>query len=193
MGKFGADHNFVVVGPRRTGSVMIARALEKITSKPRVNDFKSDTPSIMHIHLPNPIASIDRKLCVLVISRRRDTFLGAISEIIAARTGEFETYTRNEIDLINNPFKHHIDVGDFDKVFCDRNDFYKAIDPSGYAHVVDVYLEDMLQYPYYLFERIGFTQKIATPIETVKSPYRGRDIIGNYDELEAYWLKKTSF
>ena len=77
--------------------------------------------------------------------------------------------------------------------FRDRRDFYRAIDPNGYAHVVDVYLEDMLQYPYYLFERIGFTQKIATPIETVKSPYCGRDVISNYDELEAYWLKRTSF
>ena len=193
MGKFGADHNFVVVGPRRTGSVMIARALEKITGKPRVQNFTPDEPGIMHIHQPNPSTIIDRALHVLIISRRRDVFLGAISEIVAKRTGEFETYTKNEIDLINNPIRLHVDIDYFDKILNGRRDFYSEIDPIGYAHVVDVYLEDMLQYPYYLFERIGFTQKIATPIETVKSPYRGRDIISNYDELEAYWLKKTSF
>jgi hypothetical protein len=147
----------------------------------------------MHTHQSNPPSIINRAGSVLIVSRRRDTFLGAISEIIAERTGEFETYTRNETDLINNPIKHHIDVGYFDKVFRDRREFYRAIDPNGYAHVVDVYLEDLLQYPYYLFERIGFTQKIVTPMTTVKSPYRGRDIISNYDELEEYWLKRTSF
>jgi hypothetical protein len=201
MGKFGADHNFIVVGPRRTGSILIAQALGKILSKPVIkfnfdwqNIIDVNKTSILHSHRPNLPLIFDRRQYVLIVSRRRDTFLGAISEVVSRHTGEFETYTKNEIDLINSPpFKHHVDVGDFDKVFCDRNDFYKQIDTSEYAHVVDVYLEDVLQYPYYLFERIGFTQKIATPIETVKSPYRGRDIISNYDELEAYWLKKTSF
>lgn len=201
MGKFGADHSFIIVGPRRTGSILVAKALSKVLGKSVVkfNFSWLDTidiskSSIIHGHSPNLPNTLDRGQYVLIISRRRDTFSALISNFVAQYLNEFEFYTRSEIELKNNPIKKiHVDLGQFDQLFCETREFYKSIDTMGYAHVVDVTLEDVLQYPYYLFERIGFTQKIATPIETIKSPYRGRDIVSNYDELEAYWLKRTSF
>lgn len=183
--KFISSHNFVIISPRRTGSILIANALEIVTGKHRIRNDIVNGIGIIHSHEPNPKSTVDRSKYILIISRRRDTFASAISEVIARHTHECENYTDKKIlpfTVAVEEFKYILDV---------RRDFYRAINTTGYAKIFTVCFEDMLNYTNYLFERLDFENVTPMPVITKECPYHGIDIIENYSELEKYWIERT--
>jgi hypothetical protein len=173
------DKKFIVVSPGRTGSIMIARAISEQIKKPVTYNEVSVDSRIVHSHRANIIVE-NKNDWVLVISHRRDTFKGALSQLIANRTNEFNGYSKQ----LFHP--KPIDLYEFDQHLKYRKLFYKSIDRSGYAKVVDLCLEDLLQYPYYLFENLG-VPNIKMVIKTEVCPY-GKEIVSNYAELMDHWL-----
>ena len=174
-------HKFIIFSPGRTGSILVARALSDILKKEikYIDDTKviDDNDWIVHNHTPNLTVS-NKSQWVIIVSRRRDNFEGTISQITAEITNEYNNYSNSKFP------QQYIPVETFAKLVYQRNNFYKELDLNGYAKVVDIYLEDVLQYPYYLFEQLG--QKIKMPVWTKKCPY-GKEIIANFDELEKYY------
>jgi hypothetical protein len=180
------DFNYVVLGAHRTGSTLVAKAMAEITNKLFI-EVKPDgvvTQGILHTHTVNPKVLHKRANWILLICHRRDILAGIFSEIVARRSGEYQTYS-------NRPLKpKDTSLAEFINAFTYRHKFYADINRLGWYKVVDIYFEDVLQYPYYLCESIGIEEKIATPILTDVCPYRAKDIISNYDELETWWKEK---
>jgi hypothetical protein len=175
------NHKFIIVGPGRTGSILIARALSDILKKEikYMDDTKviNADDCIVHNHDPRLTVS-DKSQWIMIVSRRRDKFKGVVSHINAEITNEYNGYSNSKFP------KTHIPIETFIKIFLQRDNFYDELDRNGYAKVVDIYLEDVLQYPYYLFDQLG--QKIKMPIWTEKCPY-GKEMISNIIELETYY------
>lgn len=173
-------HKFLILSPGRTGSQLIANALQ---DQFHISAYfwytVSDNDRIIHCHDQPNIP--DKFNWTLIIIRRHNEFNGAISQVIADTTKEWSRYTNKQIDSVD------VSIGHFKSILDVRRDYYNKIDIDGYSSVVDIYFEDVLQYPYYLFEQLGIPN-VITQIKTEKSPY-GKEIISNYKELEKYWLE----
>ena len=173
-------NKFLILGPGRTGSQLIANALQEEFQTPAYFWYTDGVDNkIIHSHDQPDIK--DKSDWILIISRRYDQFKGAISQLVADTTKEWSTYSNKQINPV------YISTAHFKSILETRQEYYNKIDMTGYASVVDIYFEDVLQYPYYLFEKLGIPN-VKTQIKTEKSPY-GREIISNYSELEKYWLE----
>ena len=179
-------HKFIVIGPGRTGSILVARALSDILGKEikyinanNVNVGIDDKDWIVHCHDCNLVIP-NKSEWVQIVSRRRDIFKGAISHINTEITNEHNRYSNRKFP------QNYISIETFATILQQRNIFYDNLDYNGYAKVVDIYLEDVLQYPYHLFEKLG--ANIKMPIWTEKCPY-DKELISNIDDLEKYYLE----
>jgi hypothetical protein len=178
------DHRFIINSPGRTGSILIASALSDVLKKEikYIDDTKviDDNDWIVHNHNPNLVIP-NKSDWVLIVSHRRDKFKGVISYINAEITNEYSKYSNRKF------LQKYIPVETFARILRERYIFYNETDRIGYAKVVDIYLEDMLKYPYHLFEKLG--QNIKMPILTEKCPYE-KELISNFDELEEYYQNR---
>lgn len=178
---------FLVLSPSRTGSLLIVLELERVFKKPVFyynanNNLIPSTAGIIHSHLPRQTKVENKEEFMLIISRRRNEFQGIISQLIANNlTHEYSIYSDKPV----NPICITLDM--FDRYAKQRKGFYQQIDTFGYAKVVDIYLEDMLEYSFYLFDELGLTKQ-QQRYGTKKSPYI-KELISNYDDLEQYWIK----
>lgn len=175
------QHKFIICSPGRTGSIMIARALSTVLHKEvkYIDETKSIDTSDWIVHNHNTRLTVPNKQeWILIISRRRDNFKGVVSHLIAEITNEYNTYSNQKFP------QTYVPIDSFKKICQQRNNFYKELDFNNYYAVLDIYLEDVLQYPYYLFEQLG--QKIKMPIKTSKCPY-GSELISNFKELEEFY------
>jgi hypothetical protein len=176
------ENKFVIFSPGRTGSILIARALSDILGKEikYIDESKiiNDDDWIVHTHNTKLIVP-NKSQWTMIVSRRKDKVKGAISQITAEITNEYNTYS-NQIFP-----QQYVTIESFTKLIQQRDNFYNNLDCSNYANVVDIYLEDMLQYPYYLFEEIGY-KKIKMPIWTEQCPYSNKLVL-NIKELEDYY------
>ena len=178
--------NYIIYGPGRTGSQLITNELANFfTSEYTVYyDVLPDInpKAIIHTHNPNS-KILNKEDFVCILSRRRDELAGILSEHIAMHTGEYGIYYKFDRGEKIDPFilaKEKILGG-----VHARRDFYSQIDTLGYAKVVDIYLEDMLQYPYYLFESLGIPN-VNIEYHCTKCPY-GTELIINIDEIREYY------
>ena len=188
----------IVFSPGRTGSMLIVQSLLAYFNMEGVfgqnihitADYVSSQQSaggpirtvstdnvIIHSHYPN-LEIIDKSNWIALISRRREDFNCVISNIIAAHSREYYTYSNNLI-----PF--HVSRERFISEYRRILHFYNDIDTTGFAKVIDVWSEDMLQYPKYLYNLFDIDNSIDYNI-TNKSPYNETSII-NINELKLIW------
>jgi hypothetical protein len=139
------------------------------------------------IHTHNPIdlrlpAVNDRDRWILVRSLRKSEFDGAVSQLISTRTNEFNNYSNKKF------IPEFVDLKIFDAMIEARRKVYREIDTRNYAHVIDIYLEDLLQYPYYLLEQFGH-RDIGFIKKTDQSQRHGKELISNYNEINQHWTQ----
>lgn len=170
------EYNYVVIGPGRTGSLLIMHALGALVEHDRV--IHTHNPINLRLPLVN-----DRDRWILVRSYRKSEFDGAISQIISSRTNEYSHYSNKHF------VPEYVDLNNFDAIIIGRRNVYKEIDVRNYAYAIDIYLEDMLQYPYYLFEQFGQIDQEFIK-KTDQSPRHGKELISNYDEISQHWTEK---
>ena len=169
------EYNYVVIGPGRTGSQLIMFALIDLVGHDQV------------IHTHNPIdlrlpAVNDRDRWILVRSFRKSEFDGTVSQIIGTRTKEFCNYSNKKF------IPEFVDLKIFDAMIEARRKVYREIDTRNYAYVIDIYLEDMLQYPYYLLEQFGQIDQEFIK-KTDQSTRHGKELISNYNEINQHWTQ----
>ena len=174
--------NYIVYGPGRTGSLMIAgdlsRALpgHKVYYSPGVQRVIDEVTgaAIIHTHNANQTV-IDRSNYTAIISRRKDEFATAVSAMTAEYTKQFGPYTSSDF----KPFVANVDQ--FNTTIHYIRDFYHRLDLKGYPQVFDIWYEDMIEDTFYLRRACGLGH---TPMEYYhhRSPF-GMRLILNLEEL----------
>ena len=178
--------NYIIYSPGRTGSQLITNELANfLTSEYTVYyDIFLDIAPTAIIHTHNSKAEIPNKSnFICIISRRRDELAGILSEHIAAHTNEYGIYYK-----FNRGEKIELFILSKEKIKASldaRREFYSQIVTTGYTKIVDIYLEDMLQYPYHLFEALNIPNRLIG-YDCIKCPY-GPELISNIDEINEYY------
>jgi hypothetical protein len=110
------------------------------------------------------------------LSKRQDQFAEVISHAVMDITGEVHIYSN-----ATAPFA--VDLNRFYNLYHAHKSFYNKIHLDGYTKVVDIWYDQLISDPYYLYRELGQNQK--TDYTTIpKSPYDYRQLITNYTELE---------
>jgi hypothetical protein len=154
----------VVLTSGRTGSQLIFKNL--------LQHFKTDG-NIIHSHDPLIIPKYAESWAF--ISHRRDMFSSVISTVVGRRTHEYteyhgrynERFTVEQLELTRT-YKHH-------KIF------YEVIDKNNFAQCVDVYYEELISDPYYLFSKLNIKKPIDLSLQA-KSLYNNKELILNIDQ-----------
>jgi hypothetical protein len=94
-------------------------------------------------------------------------------------TGEMSLYSGREFDQFD------INKQDFLNLFRAHQDFYKRIDIPKHREVIELWFEDLMTDPYYLFGKFNIVEKTSYQL-THQSPNRYQDLIRNLDDLRGY-------
>jgi hypothetical protein len=164
----------VVLTPGRTGSQLILKNLS--------HHFKKNA-RIIHSHDPL-IIPVTAESWVFV-SHRRDIFSSIISTLVGTRTNEFTQYqgkynkrfTVEQIEF-TNAYQHH-------------QIFYKVINKNNFAQCIDVYYEELIADPYYLFSKLDIKKPINLTLQD-KSPYNNKELIINIDQCYNWFEQLNS-
>jgi hypothetical protein len=120
-----------------------------------------------------------------VVTRRRNVFDCLCSHFVMLHTQEMNIYTGRAFDQFD------IDLQDFTDLALAHKDYYKELDLSCYRQVIEVWFEDMINDPWYLFSRFNIVEKTSYGVE--KSPNRYQQLVKNINEVYNYYqsLKET--
>lgn len=161
--------NFVIMTPGRTGSTLIVGNLNRY--------FGCDA---LQMHHNSYVPPDNTYTCIL--SRRKNIFDAVISQMVVEHTQETTVYSGTK----NTPL--YISDRDFIIFYDTYNNFYNGIDLSKYHCVVDVYYEDLISDPYYLFSKFNISEETRYDL-CQKSPYNKEQLIVNYKELQELYKK----
>jgi hypothetical protein len=100
-------------------------------------------------------------------------------------TGEMNVYSGQEFDQFS------INLNSFSAFVQAHEDYYKDLDLSCYRQVVEVWFEDLINDPWYLFGQFNIVEK--TQYSMQKSPNRYQQLVKNIDEVYTCYqsLKET--
>lgn len=116
----------------------------------------------------------------VIVTRRRNVFDCLCSHFVMLHTGEMSLYTGKQFDQFDIAQK------DFRNLFHAHQNYYKKIDISGYKNVIEIWFEDLMTDPYYLFGKFNIVEKTSYQL-TRQSPNRYKDLINNLDDLRNYY------
>ena len=116
----------------------------------------------------------------VIVTRRRNVFDCLCSHFVMLHTGEMSLYTGKQFDQFD------INKQDFLNLFRAHQNWYKQIDISGYRNVIEIWFEDLMSDPYYLFGKFNIVEKTSYQL-TQQSPNRYKDLINNVDDLRNYY------
>lgn len=158
--------HFTIYSTSRSGSNLIADNLkEKLNAQVAKLYREEDCPE-----------DIDEKDSICILSRRRDIFSKTLSELLNHVHQSHSIYNFNII----KPFA--VDKHLFRTYYSKNLKFFEKVDTSNFQKTVDIYFEDLISDPYYLFRQLGYN--IETDYSLCpKSPYNYYSIITNVDEL----------
>lgn len=114
-----------------------------------------------------------------IVTRRKNVFDCVCSHLVMLHTGEMSIYSHKQFD------KFDIDLKSFNALVTAHADFYQQIDLSSYRQVVDIWFEDLISDPYYLFGKFNIVEKTSYGIE--QSPNRYTSLVKNIDEVYTYY------
>lgn len=167
----------VVYTTGRTGSNLITRNLATYFKVPHYNDNDISTDvdhGVVHCHNPLWFPSNNNFVCIL--SKRRNLFDAIMSILLGKTSNEFSTYTNKLIVPTT------VSQLDFTNCYWFMKSFYASIDTSSFKQVLDIYYEDLIDNPSYLFSLLNIDSKTSYNLSE-KSPYRYKDLILNVDLL----------
>ena len=107
------------------------------------------------------------------------------SHFVMLHTGEMNIYSSQEFGQFD------INLKDFRDLVQAHTDYYKELDLSCYRQVVEIWFEDMIADPWYLFGQFNIVEKTSYGVE--KSPNRYQQLVKNIDEVYTCYqsLNKT--
>ena len=111
----------------------------------------------------------------VVVTRRRNVFDCICSHFVMLHTGEMNVYSGQTFEQFD------IDLQRFEQLVQSHKDYYKELDLSCYRQVVDVWFEDLIADPWYLFGQFNIVEK--TSYEVQKSPNRYQQLVKNIDDV----------
>ena len=156
--------SFVVSSPCRTGSTIILNNL-----------LKNKNNTVVHNHNSEWQPPNSNFVCIL--SRRKDRFAAVVSHAVMDATKQPpHTYSSTVVSLT-------INVNRFRNLYLSHKIFYSKINLDSYKQVVEIWYEELISDPYYLFRELGQHQQ--TDYTTIpKSPYDYSKLITNYVQLQ---------
>jgi hypothetical protein len=161
---------FVVFSPGRTGSTLITKNINQWAGR----DIAYATHNPNFVHSDEFIPFHDDLVCIL--SKRRNVFRAALSQLVLEHTQEPTFYTGTK----NTPFV--ADINRFMGLYNQYTIFYNSINVDMYKQVIDITFEDIFEDDEYLFRQIGIKQKTDYSL-CQKSPYDYYNLITNIDDI----------
>ena len=158
---------FVIRAFPRTGSILVKHNLSGY--------FNTNVDHTHELTYTPPHSDI-----TVIVIRRRNVFDCLCSHFVMLHTGEMSLYTGKQFDQFD------INKQDFLNLFRAHRDWYKQIDISGYRNVIEIWFEDLMSDPYYLFGKFNIVEKTSYQL-TQQSPNRSQDLIRNLDDLRNYY------
>jgi hypothetical protein len=99
-------------------------------------------------------------------------------------TGEMSIYSHKEFSQFD------IDLLSFSSLFAAHDEFYKKFDLTRYRNVVEIWFEDLISDPYYLFGQFNISEKTSYGIE--RSPNRYEKLVKNIDDVYTCYQSLSS-
>jgi hypothetical protein len=158
---------YIVAGPGRTGSSLIAAELGQALGVPVLTDSTINriTADCCVVHTHNPRLQLDPDACVIV-SHRRNLFDTIVSSCIASHYNEWTVYTSDQ-----TPFQVALD--DFENRYIWTKRWYEAFDTyTQYNNKTTV------EYEKFIADYAG---------TNTKSPRDGKTVITNYHTLVEFF------
>jgi hypothetical protein len=110
-----------------------------------------------------------------VVTRRRNVFDCICSHFVMLHTGEMNIYSGQDFDQFD------IDLHKFRELVQAHTDYYKKLDLSCYQKVVEIWFEDLISNPWYLFGQFNIVEKTMYSMQ--KSPNRYQQLVKNINEV----------
>ena len=110
-----------------------------------------------------------------VVTRRRNVFDCICSHFVMLHTGEMNIYSGREFNQFD------IDLRQFKNFVQAHTDYYKKLDLSCYQKVVEIWFEDLISDPWYLFGQFNIVEKTVYGMQ--KSPNRYQQLVKNINEV----------
>ena len=187
---------YLVLGPGRTGSVMLSRMIEQgldlnygdipnFTSSEECQDwlknFTPDKDYVFHTHTKFICDVIDPTTTTLILSKRHSLFEIVMSEQVANFTRQWNSYTNI------TPRPTTISKVQFARRYQRLAEWYDNIDLNkDWANVVELYYEDLVEHGHSIVkDKLGLEQYDTTvPITGKQSPHKYQNWISNWEELK---------
>ena len=157
---------FVIRAFPRTGSTLVRHNLSEY--------FNTTIDHTHELTYTQPHSDV-----TVIVTRRRNVFDCLCSHFVMLHTGEMSLYSGRTFDQFD------IDKQDFLNLFRAHQDFYKRIDIPKNCQVIELWFEDLMTDPYYLFGKFNIVEKTSYQL-THQSPNRYHDLIRNLDDLRGY-------
>jgi len=191
---------YLVLGPGRTGSIMLAKMIQSALSIEFIGipNFTSDKETsqwvggtidyskdyVMHTHSKFIASAVDPTKTILIQSKRHNLLNVILSEQIAIHTRQWNQYTR----LVPKPFT--VNKSQFHRRLQRLKSWYDDIDTTRPWHgVVELYYEDLVKHGHSI---VAESLKVASyditaPITGKKSLHKYQDWIINLEELTDFY------
>jgi len=193
----------VIYSPGRTGSHIIlemltgpiglkggladAYAIWLPANREKYQQGIKDQNTVIHLHDLREISDLDKSNVTLILSLRRDLFAQVMSKCVALTVDEWNG--KNYSNKIVEPL--FFDKVKFINLVNTQQQQARRLNLSGYKKVVTIYYEDLVdQGAEFVADKLELhydQSQIGCVYQP--SPYRYKDIILNWEELQQEYLK----
>jgi len=194
---------YVIYSPGRTGSHIIlemltgpvgtkggladAHAIWLPTNRDKYQQGINDQNTVIHLHNLIEIRDLDKSTVTLILSLRRDLFAQLMSGCVAHIVNEWSG--KDYSNKIVEPMV--FDKAEFSNIVNTQCRQARGLNLSGYKKVVTIYYEDLIdQGAEFVANKLDLNyNKLQVGHVYQPSPYRYKDIILNWEELQQEYLK----
>ena len=194
---------YVIYSPGRTGSHIIlemltgpidnkggladAYAIWLPANREKYQQGIKDQNTVIHLHDLEEIRDLDKSTVTLILSLRRDIFAQQMSLCVACIVNEWsgKDYSNKIVEPMIFDKAEFIDLVNAQRQQACR------LNLSGYKKVVTIYYEDLVdQSAEFVADKLDLNyNKLQVGHVYQLSPYRYKDIILNWEELQQEYLK----
>lgn len=190
---------YLVLGPGRTGSVMLSNMIEQglglnYNDVPNFTtalecqawltaNISPDRDYVLHTHTKFICDVIDPSQTVLILSKRHDLFSSVMSEQVALLTRQWNNYSKIK------PVPSTVSKMLFSRRYSRLVDWYQSINTNkNWVKVVEFYYEDLVEHGHDIVKsKLGVEHYNQTAsIVGKQSPHKYQDWISNWEELKEF-------
>jgi hypothetical protein len=194
---------YVIYSPGRTGSHIIlemltgpvdnkggladAYAIWLPANRDKYQQGIKDQNTVIHLHDLNEIRDLDKSTVTLILSLRQDLFAQLMSQCVAYIVDEWSG--KDYSNKIVEPMVFN--KTEFSNIVTKQCRRARELNLSGYKKVVTIYYKDLIdQGAEFVADKLDLNyNKLQVGHVYQPSPYRYKDIILNWEELQQEYLK----